>query len=157
MDLLQALQDSSSASALRGATTLYPFLNAAHILSVGLIVGAIGTLDVRVLGLFKGFALGQLGPPLSRVAAFGVLSAILTGVVIVSVQPVAYVQNPAFLLKLALAGLAVLNAVTLHSRMAWHDALESGEADVSVKVQAAASLSLWVMAVIAGRWIAFVE
>lgn len=157
MDILQALQDSSPASALRGATTLYPLLNAAHILSIGLIVGAIGTLDGRILGFFRGFALGQLAPPLSRVAAVGVISAILTGVIIVSVQPVAYVKNPAFLLKLALAGLAVLNAVMLHSRLAWHDALESGEAGTSVKIQAAASLILWIMAVIAGRWIAFVE
>ena len=157
MDILQALQDSSPASALRGATTLYPLLNAAHILSIGLIVGAIGTLDARILGLFRSFALGQLAPPLSRVAAVGVISAILTGVIIVSVQPVAYVKNPAFLLKLALAGLAVLNAVMLHNRLAWHDALESGEAGISVKIHAAASLCLWTMAVVAGRWIAFVE
>lgn len=157
MEILQALQNSSFASALRSANTLYPFLNAFHILSFGLIVGAIGTLDARVLGLFRGFALDQLAPPLSRVAGVGVGFAIVTGVVIMSVQPVAYAQNPAFLLKLTLATLGIVNALVLHKRAAWRDALARGEASASVKAQAAASLLIWIMAVIAGRWIAFVE
>ncbi len=157
MEILQALQDAGFAAALRRADTLYPLVNAAHILSLGLIVGAIGTLDLRVLGAFKTFALDQLAPPLSRMAAIGVAATLVTGFFLFSVQPVAYAQNTALLVKVTLFVLGVANALTLHKREAWRRALATGDADASVKAQAACSLAIWVAAVISGRWIAFVE
>jgi len=157
MELLQALQDSGFAAALRRADTLYPFLNAAHILAIGLVVGAIGTLDLRILGVFRSAALDVLAPPLSRMAEVGVVAAIVTGFIIFSVQPVAYAQNPAFLLKVGLVVLGAANAMILHRRAAWRDALAVGEAPAGIKTQAAASLLIWLMAVISGRWIAFVD
>jgi hypothetical protein len=157
MDLLQALHDAGFAAALRRADILYPFLNAAHILSFGVVIGAIGTLDIRLLGAFRTFSLGQLAPPLSRMAAVGVVSAFATGFFLFSVQPMAYAQNTAFLMKVSLAIMGVMNALILHKRAAWRDALASGAAPASVKAQAAASLLIWVMAVASGRWIAFVD
>ena len=157
MEILQALHESGFAWWLRRATTLYPFFNAFHILSIGLVVGAIGTLDLRVLGLFRESSLSHLGPPLSRMAALGVTLAFASGFVIFSVQPVAYAQNPAFLLKVGLAVLGAVNALALHGRPAWRAAMATGEAGLSVKAQAGASLAIWAAAVISGRWIAFVE
>ncbi|MGE4064112.1 MAG: DUF2214 domain-containing protein [Rhodospirillaceae bacterium] len=157
MEILQALHDAGFATALRRAGTVYPFVNAAHILSFGLIVGAIGTLDLRVLGLFRNVALGQLAPPLSRVAASGVALTIVTGFLLFSVQPLSYAQNGAFLAKVSLAVLGIANALVLNARPAWKNAVAGGAVGASLKVQAAASLLIWIMAVIAGRWIAFVE
>lgn len=157
MEILQALQDAGFAVALRRADTLYPFVNAAHILSFGLIVGAIATLDLKVLGAFRSVPLGQLAPPLSRVAAAGVVLTLITGFFLFSVQPTAYARNPAFLLKLALVALGVVNALALNIRPAWTRALEGGAVGPSLKAQAAASLMIWIWAVVAGRWIAFVE
>lgn len=157
MEILQALHDAGFAAALRRADTLYPLMNAAHILSLGVIVGAIGTLDLRVLGAFKAFALDQLAPPLSRMAAAGVAATLVTGFFLFSVQPVAYAENTAFLIKLTLFALGVANAVLLHRRAAWRDALATGNTGASVKAQAALSLAIWIGAAIAGRWIAFVE
>jgi hypothetical protein len=157
MEILQALHDAGFATALRRAGTVYPFINAAHILSIGLIVGAIGTLDVRVLGLFRTFSLTQLAPPLSKVAAIGVGSTVFTGFLLFSVQPLAYAQNAAFLMKISFAALGIANALLLNARPAWKHAVAGGGIGASVKVQAAASLVIWVMAVVSGRWIAFVE
>ena len=157
MELLQALQEAGFAAALRRADTLYPLVNAAHIMSLGLIVGAIGTLDLRVLGAFRAFALDQLAPPLSRMAAAGVAATLVTGFLLFSVQPLAYAQNTAFLVKVSLFAVGVVNALVLHRRAAWAQALARGEADTGVKAQAALSLAIWTAAVIAGRWIAFVE
>jgi len=157
MELLQALQDSGFAAALRRADTLYPFLNAAHILAIGLVVGAIGPLDLRILGVFRRAALDVLAPPLSRMAAIGVVAAIGTGFIIFSVQPVAYAQNPAFLMKVGLVALGAANAMILHRRAAWRDALAVGHAPTGIKIQAVGSMVIWVMAVISGRWIAFVD
>lgn len=157
MEILQALQDSGFAAALRRADTLYPFLNAAHIMSFGIVLGAIGTLDLRLLGAFRAFSLDQLAQPLSRVAAAGVGLAFITGLILFTVQPVAYAQNIAFLMKVGLAVAGVVNALVLNARPAWKRAVETGDISASVKVQAVASLLIWTTAVIAGRWIAFVE
>ena len=157
MEFLQALHDADFANALRRAQTLYPFVNAGHILSIGLIVGAIATLDLRILGLFRTFSLSQLAPPLSRMAAVGVGCTFLTGFLLFSVQPLAYAQNGPFLAKLVLAALGIGNAIALHSRLAWKRALADGGIEPSLRVQAGLSLSIWIAAVISGRWIAFVE
>lgn len=157
MELLQALHDAGFAAALRRATVFYPFLNAFHILSIGLIVGAIGTLDLRVLGMFRAFSLSQLAPPLSRVAAVGVGLTLFTGFFLFSVQPKAYAANPAFLMKVALAVVGIANALILHRTPAWKQALADGPVTIGAKAQATLSLAIWITAVISGRWIAFVD
>lgn len=157
MEILQALQDTSFAAALRRATVFYPFLNAFHILSIGLIVGAIGTLDLRVLGAFRSVPLAHLAAPLSRVAGMGILLTLLTGFFLFSVQPVAYAANQAFLMKVGLVIVGAGNALLLHATPAWKRALATEEIGTSARVQAGASLAIWIMAVISGRWIAFVD
>ncbi|MCA0200259.1 MAG: DUF2214 domain-containing protein [Proteobacteria bacterium] len=157
MELLQALHDAGFAAALRRANLFYPLLNAFHILSIGIIVGAIGTLDLRLLGAFRTFSLSQLAPPLSRMAAIGVGLALASGFFLFSVQPKAYAANQAFLMKVGLAVCGIANALILHKTSAWRQALADGPVTVSAKAQAALSLTIWTAAVISGRWIAFVD
>lgn len=157
MEILQALHDSGLAAALRRADTFYPFLNAFHILSLGVVVGAIGTLDLRLLGLFKGSAVAQLAPPLSRMAAAGVACAIVTGFLLFSVRPAAYAENGPFLVKMGLTAAGIANALILHARASWRTARAGGAVTPAVKIAAAVSLAIWTGAVVAGRWIAFVE
>lgn len=157
MEILQALHDAGFATALRRANNIYPFVNAAHILSFGLIIGAIGTLDLRVLGAFRNFSLSQLAPPLSTMAAIGVCCTLITGFFLFSVQPISYAQNVPFLAKIGLVAFGIANALALHSRAAWKSAIAGKPIAVSVKAQAALSLTIWITAVISGRWIAFVE
>lgn len=157
MEILQALNDAHFAMALRRATILYPFVNAAHILSIGLIIGAIATLDLRVLGVFRAVPLGQLAPVLSRMAAVGVVVTLITGFFLFSVQPLAYAQNAPFLAKIGLAVIGIANALLINSRRAWKQAVAGGPITASLKWQAGLSLATWVMAVVAGRWIAFAD
>jgi hypothetical protein len=157
MELLATLHDAGFAAALRRASVFYPFLNAFHILSIGLIVGAIGTLDLRLLGAFRAFSLSQLAPPLSRVAATGVGLTLVTGFFLFSVQPKAYAANQAFLMKVGLVAFGIVNALILHKTPAWRQALADGPVSAGAKAQAMLSLTIWTMAVIAGRWIAFVD
>ncbi|MGE3335162.1 MAG: DUF2214 domain-containing protein [Rhodospirillaceae bacterium] len=157
MELLQALHDAGFAAALRRATVFYPFLNAFHILSIGMIVGAIGTLDLRLLGAFRASSLSQLAPPLARVAAIGAGLTLLTGFFLFSVQPKAYAANQAFLVKISLAACGIINALILHRTAAWKQALTDGPVTAGAKVHAGLSLAIWTLAVISGRWIAFVD
>lgn len=157
MELLQALSEWPVAAALRRSNVAYPLVSAAHIFSFGLLIGAIVTLDLRLLGFFKGHAVGALGPPLSRIAAVGLALAVVTGFLLFSVRPAAYVQNPAFLAKVGLVGLGTANAMLLRLNPYWHRALAGGDVHGLVKLSAALSFAIWAGAIVAGRWIGFLQ
>ena len=128
------------------------------ILAIGLVIGSIATLDLRVLGLFRSVPLGSLAGPLSRMAAAGVLLAGATGLLLFSVRPSAYVENPAFLTKLTLVATGVANALTLQASTAWRMAKRDEHwLSGRVKLQAFLSLLIWAGAVLAGRWIGFLQ
>jgi hypothetical protein len=88
--VLQAISDLPLAAALRDSAIAYPLVNAAHIAAFGLLLGAIATLDLRLLGAFRAAPLGALGPPLWRVAAGGLAAAAVTGLLLFSTRAVAY-------------------------------------------------------------------
>ena len=156
-DWLQALAAFPLSALLRESTIAYATLNAAHILAIGLVVGSIGTLDLRLLGLFRDVPLAALASPLSRVAATGVLLAIATGFLLFSVRPVAYANNPAFLTKISLVAVGVVNALMLRRNRHWRSASDGSTPHASVRTAALLSLAIWASAVLAGRWIGFLQ
>ena len=154
---LGALSAWPVAAFLRESTVTYAALNAAHIFAIGLVVGSIATLDLRVLGLFRQAPFAALAGPLSRVAATGVLLAIVTGVLLFSVRPIAYAQNPAFLAKVSLVALGILNALLLRANRHWPPPGGGARPHTSVRFAALISLLIWAGAVLAGRWIGFLQ
>jgi hypothetical protein len=153
---LQALEASALAQALRRSAVLYPLVNAAHVLGIGLLLGAITTLDLRVLGAFRRAPLPVLGPPLVRMAAAGLGLALTTGLLLFSVRPVEYAANPAFLAKLGFILLGLLNVLALRRSAGWARALAGGGIGPALRLAALVSLLAWLGALLAGRWIAFV-
>jgi hypothetical protein len=155
VELLQAFSEWPGAVVLRRVQLVYLLVNAGHIVSIGLVVGAIVTLDLRILGLFRQYPVSVLGPPLSGIAAAGVVFAMFTGLLLFSVRPIAYAQNTAFLIKIGLVGLGIINAVLLHRNRYWRIALSGGKIHHVVKASALVSVTLWISAIVAGRWIGF--
>ena len=156
-ELLQALATTPVAVFFRDSTAAYASLNAAHIFSFALVIGSIATLDLKLLGLFRSAPLGALARPLSRVAATGLVLAVATGFLLFSVRPLAYADNPAFLTKISLVALGVLNALALRFNRHWRLAAEGGAVHGSVRLTALLSLAIWAGAVLAGRWIGFLQ
>lgn len=156
-DWLQALAATAPAAFFRDSTIGYATLNAAHIFSIALIVGAIAALDFRMLGLFNRIPLAALASPLSRVAAAGVFCAVTTGFLLFSVRPLAYAQNPAFLAKISLVALGILNALALRTTRSWALSVETDIVADSVRAAALRSLLIWAGAILAGRWIGFLQ
>jgi hypothetical protein len=155
MGPLEWLADTGVAQALTAWPTLYIFINAAHILGIGLLAGAILPLDLRLLGLFKRFPLALLGPFLSRAAMTGVILAMLSGLLLFCAKAPDYAANPAFLTKMALLATGLANALLLHAHPGWRLALASGQASARVRIAAAVSMLCWLSAILAGRWIGF--
>ncbi|MBV2129235.1 DUF6644 family protein [Arsukibacterium indicum] len=153
---LLSLSESALASALRQSAIGYPLLSSAHILGLSLLVGSIVTLDLRLLNIVKRGRLSELAPLLSRVAAGGLLLAAVSGLLLFSVQPAHYLGNNAFLLKLVLLSLALINVAIVHSLPAWRLLLAGQPPGLLLKFTAAVSIILWLAIITAGRWIAFV-
>ncbi len=152
---LIALEGSAAAEYLRESRYAYPLVNSAHILGLATLFGSILALDLRMLGLFRAVPLGPLAQVLPRVSAAGLAVAVLTGFALFAVQPLDYLANPVFPLKLALIAIGALNALLLHRAAGWRTVSRSGAASGRLRVAAAVSLVAWTGAIIAGRWLAF--
>ena len=138
-----------------GFTWWFPLLESIHVIAIGLVVGSILTVDLRLLGL------AALRYPVSQVtrklvpwtwAAFVV--ATLTGFGMFVTRAPAYVENPAFQIKFLLLPLACLNMGvfqfwTYRGIAAWDTARRTPAA---ARIAGGASLLLWAGVVLAGRW-----
>ncbi|MBZ7920791.1 DUF2214 domain-containing protein [Ensifer adhaerens] len=155
-DLVEWIAGWPVGVALRRSALLYLVVNAAHILAIGLLIGAILPLDLRLIGLVGQTPIAVLGPFLALAAVIGLVLAVLTGICLFSVRPSAYLANPAFLTKLALLALGTLNALTVRVSPGWSAALAGGAIAPRLRVQALGSLILWPSALLAGRWVGFV-
>lgn len=153
---LQAIAGWSGAALLQEYWIGYLVVNAAHILGIGLLLGAILPLDLLLLRPAHGRDLPVLGPFLVRTAATGAVLAVTTGLWLFSVKPVEYAENPAFLFKAGLLVLATCNIALQHSDERFNTALRSGQPPVRVRALAAVSAILWLSVLVAGRWIGFV-
>lgn len=141
---------------LRDVGVAYPLVNAAHILGIGLLLGAILPLDLRLLGFFRAVPLAVIGPFLSRAATVGVVLAAVTGLWLFTVQPGDYLGNPAFRVKTGLLVLAVVNIVAQHLSSHYRVAAGGGHVAARVRIHAFLSIVLWLSVLLAGRWIGFV-
>ena len=136
---------------LQRSGTAYLLVNAAHILGIGLLVGAILPLDLRLLGLFRAVPLAALGPFLSRAAAVGAALAIGTGLWLFTVKPGEYLANGAFLCKAALLALALMNVALQHRSRGFAAAVAGDEVRPAVRLAALGSMLLWLSVLVAGR------
>lgn len=155
MDLLAMAAETPLARALITSSTLYLLVNAAHILGIGMLFGAILALDLRLLGVGAAVPLAVVAPYLSRLAGAGVLIAIVTGLCLFSVRPLEYARNPAFLVKLGLVALGLLNVAVVHFSDGWRVVLAGSGPTTALRISAVFSIGIWISAVIAGRWIGF--
>ncbi len=150
---LAALAGTDIASALRVSRWGYAAVNAAHILGIALLVGAILTLDLRLLGVWRRIDRGPLVRVLVPVAATGLLVAVTTGAFLFSVRAPEYAVLTVFQVKLALVATGAVSAIVLHLvHGLW---LETADRTLLARA-GALSMLCWLGALTAGRMIAFV-
>jgi hypothetical protein len=157
MEWLEALAATPVARLLVRSSTAYLLVNAAHILSLGTLFGAILVLDLRLLGFAKPIPLPVVAPYLSRLAGIGLCFAIFTGLCLFSVRPTEYATNSAFLWKLGLIGLGLANVVVVHRSAGWRAMLRGEGVTGGLRISAFASATIWIGAVVSGRWIGFLD
>jgi hypothetical protein len=139
-----------------GFTWWFPFLESIHVLAVGLVVGSILMVDLRLLGVTA------LDYPASRVTrelvpwTWGaVLVAIVTGTGLFMTRASVYIENPAFQIKLLCLVLAGANMAWFQFRTfrdveSWDTATVTPRA---ARIAGVTSLLMWAGVVFAGRWV----
>lgn len=153
--IVEALGRWPGAQWLQSSGTAYLVVNALHILGIGLLVGAILPLDLRLAGFFRRVPLAPLVDFLARAAAVGVVLALSTGVWLFTVKPADYWVNTAFRIKLLLLAVALLNVAWQHRGGALETIAASGHVPTGTRLRALASCVLWLAVLLAGRWIGF--
>lgn len=152
---LTALESWPVAEALRASFYVYPFVNAAHVFGIALLVGSILPVDLRLLGFFRRIPLAGFVPVMTGFSAAGLAIAVTSGFLLFSVKPLDYAENPAFLTKIALVAIGATNALALRWTGAWR-AARAGEAiRPGLRISALLSLTIWPAALLAGRWIGY--
>ncbi len=148
MTPMDALANWPFAVWLRSAPMVYPTLETIHIFGLGLVFGTIVVVDVAILR--RSAVLKTLAGQLLPWTIVGFLIAATTGSVMFLARSSDFISNNAFILKMILISFAGVNAALLHTR----GALDAS--NVLTRVQAGASLCLWLTIVSCGRWIAYV-
>lgn len=155
-DLFAMLEAAALSRALRASTWLYPLINAAHVLGVALLVGAIVPLDLRLLGLWRDVRLAPLWRILTTMAMAGMAIAVVFGLLLFVARATEYLESGFFLVKMAVFAAGCINAVMLRgaaARSAWL----SGDAPVTAQARIAAivSLSAWTTVLVLGRLVGY--
>lgn len=150
-EFLAGLEASPLAAGLRGSVWLYPLVNAAHIVGVALLFGAIVPLDLRLMGFFKGTEKATLSRVSVAVAATGLALAISAGSLLFITDARDYLASNLFRAKMIVLLLALVNVVSV-SRLSRRTGVRAG---ACLRVAAAASIGLWLAVIVLGRLVGY--
>jgi hypothetical protein len=139
---------------------VWPLGEIFHFVGMALLIGTVGFLDVRILGVAKGVPIASL-TRLIPIGIVGFAMNVTSGLVFVignPFGPLDYLSNLAFQLKMLFILLAGLNLIAFYvtglARAA--DAVGTGgSASVAAKTIAATSLVLWFGVIFFGRLIMY--
>jgi len=131
---------------------LFPVIQSIHLIGLTVLVGTIALVDLRLLGIGRRrYTVADLGSALASWTSAGLLTVLVTGPLLFGADIARYLNNPAFLLKMALLALALAGHFTLHRSAVRKDATP---VPARQKAIAVLSLILWSAIVLAGRAIA---
>ncbi|MGL4398195.1 MAG: DUF6644 family protein [Hyphomicrobium sp.] len=156
--IFEAIAQSALAVFLRESQWLYPALETAHVLGIGLLFGPIVLFDLRVLGYNRDIAIGRMATLLLRSVWIGFAINALSGALLFISDAAEFSTNTALRVKMLLIALAGLNAAIFQARFArWQRDGAATEAPPAARASALLSLTLWVSIIIAGRMIAYIK
>ena len=128
----------------------YPALEVAHITGIGLLLGNLVLLELRVFGVGAALPLPALARLSLGLALLGFGLAAASGLLMFLAQPQELLVNRAFQIKMVLLLLAGANAAGFHGRGALQ------RLDGLSRAQMLLSTLIWLAVIVAGRWIAYV-
>jgi hypothetical protein len=158
VDILTTIASSEPAAWLRGSFWAYPLVNAAHILGLALLIGAIVPFDLRLMGVVRKGRVRTLAGVLIPVAAWGLAIAAASGALLFIVKPVDYAQSDLFVVKLAVIGVGLINIGWVRSIPRWGELVQAEESILNptepnrkLRIAGALSIIAWITVLVLGR------
>ena len=142
------------------SSSFLPVWESLHFIGMSLLIGIVGIVDLRLLGMAKRLPLAPL-QKLMPWAVLGFLLSLISGSVFIAANAAQYLGPPislSFLAKMFFVLLACLNAVLFYASGLKRvvDGVGAGEdAPVGAKASAVVSLVLWVGVMYWGRVLQF--
>lgn len=136
-------------AALQSHPWAYPVLEIVHIFGIGLLLGNLALLELRVFGRGAALPVADLARLSLGLAGAGFGLAAGSGLLMFSTQPSELLANRAFTLKMVLLMIAGCNAAWFHGRGSLQ------RLDRTAKALMLLSTLVWLAVLSCGRWIAY--
>jgi len=155
MQWLATLEATPFSIWLRESSTIwaYPTVLTLHTVGLGLLVGASWVLDLRLLGLFSGVPLSELASSF-RVMWTGFWINAITGAMLFAADATTKGSTRLFVAKLGFVVIGVITIVLI-KRTVYGRGREHAASSSRAKSLAAASIAVWIVAIAAGRFMAY--
>jgi hypothetical protein len=127
----------------------YPMLEVVHILGLGLLLGNLALLELRVFGMGAALPVQPLARLSLGLVGVGFGLAAFSGLLMFGTQPQELLANRVFTIKMALLMLAGCNAAWFHARQSLQ------RLDGTARLSMAISAVLWLLVLTCGRWIGY--
>ena len=145
------------------SAVIWPIAEILHFVGMALLIGTVGAVDLRILGLGKGLSIAAL----EKFIPFGVAGFVLnaaTGFVFLAGNPAGgpiwYFENLSFQIKMILVGIAGLNLLAFYATglaRALGKLPPDAAAPRGAKIVAGVSLVAWFAVILCGRLIMYNE
>ena len=158
IDAMHWLNETAISQNLRESEIAFPLTEAIHLLGLGISVGTILWVDLRLLGrVVPQVRVTEVLSRLEPWAKAGFAVMFISGLLLFLGKPDNYYATGAFKLKMVLLPLAGLNVLFFHKRVfplvaAW-DA--SPSPPWQSRMVGVVSMSLWIVIIVLGRWTAY--
>ena len=155
-DALHTVEATGLGRFMREALWAYPLTEAAHIAGLALLFGSIVVVDLRLIGLGRRVPLDALTAFAVPWSITGFLVAAASGGLMFTAHAAEFLEQPVFMLKMALVLVAGINAALLHTgplrRLAGDP---QADPPTRVRVAAFVSIVLWLGVITCGRLLAY--
>lgn len=157
MTPIGAVEASALGQAMRQWLWLYPAVETAHIIGIGLLFGSIAVVDLRLLGLSRTISVRRLAAHVLpwTVASFAII--VPSGIAMFSAHASEFIASPVFVLKMCLIMAAGTNVAIFHAGVFRGSAAWDVNVAPPAAARAAAALSLllWISVIACGRLLAY--
>jgi hypothetical protein len=148
----------SFSEALLGSLNFWNVLEGTHLIALMLFAGTIFVVDLRLLGVtFRKTKVSTISDAVLPLTVYSFIFVSLTGMGLLFAKPIFYYHTIWFLVKMVFLALALLNIVVFHGRVqATQDTWDADETPPrAARMSAAASLILWTLVILCGRFIPY--
>ncbi len=149
MEIWRQLADSALAQAIHDWESGFPTLESIHLVGLAVFFGAIGMLDLRVMGLAARLPLRDLKALCLPLTWTGFVLMALSGTALFVAAADEYMRTWSFPIKLALIAAGGANALYFHF------ADQPARGPNAARMSALLSIAIWLAAIVAGRWLGY--